>query len=103
MSKSKFLLPIIALLSLSACSGKDPISSKNPIIDNPIFKEHEINRPNKAFNSAHQDLQVNYIDSLKSFSADFYSAVASNENAIFSPISIATCYSMLFDGAKSHS
>ena len=39
MSKAKFLLPIIALMSLSACSSNNPVSSTfDPVIDDPIFQ-----------------------------------------------------------------
>ena len=99
MSKNIILLPIIALMSLSACSGKNPVSSSIHIIDDPIFVEHQITKPHKAFNSVHQPLNEGYVNSLKAFALDFYSATANNENAIFSPLSVATCFSMLYDGA----
>ena len=84
MSK-KYLLPIIVLLSVSACSGKDPVASSIHIVDDPVFVEHQITKPRKAFNSAHQPLNEGYVNSLKAFALDFYSANANNENAIFSP------------------
>lgn len=100
MLKNKILLPIIALMSLSACSGKDPITqSSNPIIDDPIFIQHEITKPHKAFNSAHQPLNAEYVNSLKAFALDFYSETFDSNNSVFSPLSIATCFSMLYDGA----
>ena len=99
MFKNKILLPIIALVSLSACSGKNPISSTNPIVDDPVFQAHEITKPNKAFNRAKQPLNEQYVGSLKSFALDFNNLTKELNNPVFSPISIATCYSMLYDGA----
>ena len=102
MSK-KFLLPIIMLLSLSACSGNDPVSSSinslNPIIDDPVFKAHEITNPEKTYNNVYQKLDEGYVNSLKSFALDFYNLTDDLDNPVFSPVSIATCYSMLYDGA----
>jgi len=101
MSKRKFLVPVIALLSLSACSSNDVITSKNPsIIDDPVFIEHRLNNPQKSFNNKHEDLKEEYVSSLKHFALDFYSITSRTENSIFSPLSIATCYSMLLEGAK---
>ena len=103
MSKKKYLLPIIVLLSLSACSGNDPVSSSispaQSIIDDPVFVDHRVNKPEKPFNSVHQTLNESYVGSVKSFSEDFYSLVNNNDNQVFSPLSITTCYSMLYDGA----
>ena len=99
MFKNKFLLPVIALLSLSACSGNNVISSVNPINDDPAFKAHEITKPQRTFNNKHQNLSFNYVESLKAFSLDFYKVVPEQTNPVFSPISLATCYSMLYDGA----
>ena len=102
MSK-KYLLPIIALMSISACSNNNAVTSSfapnQSIINDPVFVDHRITEPNKAFNSAHQDLKEEYVSSLKAFSLDFYSVVTNEENSVFSPLSIATCYSMLYDGA----
>ena len=102
MSK-KFLLPIIALMSISACSNNNAVTSSfapnQSIINDPVFVDHRLNEPNKSFNSAHQTLNEEYVSSLKAFSQDFYKAINSADNAVFSPLSIATCYSMLYDGA----
>ena len=102
MSK-KFLLPIIALMSISACSGNNAvdtsISPNQSIINDPVFVDHRLNKPEKTFNSNHQTLDEGYVASLKAFSEDFYFKVNNSDNQIFSPISIATCYSMLYDGA----
>ena len=102
MSK-KILLPIIALMSLSACSSNNAVTSSispnQSIINDPVFVDHRITQPNKTFNSAHQTLNEEYISSLKAFSQDFYKAVNDDKNSVFSPLSIATCYSMLYDGA----
>ena len=104
MSKAKFLLPIIALMSLSACSSNNPVSSTfDPIIDDPVFVDHSLNKPNKSFNNQQQKLKEEYVSSLNEFALDFYSAISSKENSVFSPVSIATCYSMLYDGALENS
>ena len=89
MSK-KFLLPIIALMSISACSNNNAVTSSispnQNIINDPVFVNHRITEPNKTFNSVHQDLDEEYISSLKAFSQDFYKAINSEENSIFSPL-----------------
>ena len=104
MSKTKFLLPIIALMSLSACSSNNPVSSTfDPVIDDPIFVDHSLNTPIKPFNTHHQKLKEEYVSSLNEFALDFYSAISSDKNSVFSPVSIATCYSMLYDGALENS
>ena len=100
MSKNKFLLPIITLITLSACSHNNAVTSSfNPIVEDPVFTAHEVTKPNKAFNSVAQPLNEQYINSLKSFALDFNNLTSELDNPIFSPISIATCYSMLYDGA----
>ena len=102
MSK-KYLLPIIALMSISACSNNNAVTSSispnQSLSNDPVFIDHRITEPNKTFNRAHQTLNEEYISSLKAFSQDFYKAINSADNAVFSPLSIATCYSMLYDGA----
>ena len=63
-----------------------------------------MNRPNKTFNNQHSSLNSKYVNSLQSFSMDFMEEVySSEENAIFSPVSIATCFSMLLEGCKDNS
>ena len=104
MSKTKFLLPIIALMSLSACSSNNPVSSTfNPVIDDPILIDHSLNQPTKPVNNKYQKLKDEYVASLNEFALDFYNVISSKENSVFSPVSIATCYSMLFDGALENS
>ena len=76
MSKAKFLLPIIALMSLSACSSNNPVSSTfDPVIDDPIFVNHSLNTPIKPFNTQHQRLKEEYVSSLNEFALDFYSVI----------------------------
>ena len=107
MLKNKLLLPVVALLSLTACSSQDILGSSSSIDSfinsNPITEEHRLNNPNKAFNNKHQSLNEEYVSSVKEFALDFYSVVADDKNAIFSPLSIATCYSMLYEGALENS
>ena len=102
MSK-KILLPIIALMSISACSSNNAVTSSispnQSLSNDPVFVDHRITQPNKTFNSAHQTLNEEYVSSLKAFGVDFYKAVNDDKNSVFSPLSIATCYSMLYDGA----
>ena len=91
MLNNKIILPIIAILTVSACSSR---------VKNPIDPDLLLNNPKKAFNSDYVPLEDAYISSVKSFSQDFYHTVMDNENQVFSPLSIAACYSMLLDGAK---
>ena len=67
------------------------------------FKDHLMNNPQKTFNTQTSRINDDYIKSLQSFTADFMNVAYEGDNTIFSPISIATCFSMLLDGTKNNS
>ena len=85
MPKIKYLLPIIASLTISSCTTH--------------FGLIKINNPKKEFNSEHINQSDKYIKSVRDFALDYYMLGGS----VFSPLSIATCYSMLYDGALENS
>ena len=102
---------IVALLSLSACTMYTPPSSEpqsNPgfqeppsVSINPTYSplEGQINRPNKQFNvKVEKDADVDYVNALDQFALEYYNLLNNEENQVFSPLSIATCYSMLYEG-----
>lgn len=90
--KKVFALSLVALMGFSACSGN--VNS---------YRAQLINRPDKIFNTNKQDLDPSYLSSIKAFSNSFFQAINDGNNQIFSPLSIATCFSMLYDGAKAGS
>ncbi|HHT66929.1 MAG TPA: serpin family protein, partial [Erysipelotrichaceae bacterium] len=92
--KKVFVLSLVTLLICSAC--KPNLNSEN-------YRDYLMNKPQKTFNSQKKDLNEDYINSLKEFASSFYLQVSDGENEVFSPISIATCFSMLLDGAKEES
>lgn len=87
--KKIFALYLITFMVCSACNGKTG-----------AYQAHLINQPNKLFNSEKQNLNPGYLSSVKAFANTFYSAIKDGNNQVFSPLSIATCFSMLFDGAR---
>ena len=111
---------IIPLLLLTSCSGQvastvnpasnpafsDPSNSGSqlrPIPDLKNLEPFKLNSPNKPFNTKTEGtLDANYIKSLREFALDFIQEAHKEEmdnNPVFSPYSIATCYSMADDGA----
>ena len=103
MSKRYLLLPVIAILSLSACS-KNNSSSSQPVETPPQLAKGQLNQPNKVFNRDDtRASSVSYINSINSLSKNFYNQVYEGKNLVFSPVSIATCYSMLYEGADNNS
>lgn len=87
-------MAIAPLLILTSCANQAGLSKLNKYL---------LNKPNKAFNTAQTvTLNQGYIDSLSDFSLDFIQQVNkdSPENPIFSPMSIATCFSMTYDAAE---
>lgn len=63
--------------------------------------KQQVNRPNKLFNETSlKKGDAKYVESLQEFAVDFYQALGKEKNEIFSPLSIATCFSMLYDGAN---
>ena len=86
-------MAIAPLLILTSCANQAGLAKLN---------EFALNKPNKVFNTVQtKDLNKGYIDSLKEFSLDFFQQVNKDnpENPIFSPMSIATCFSMAYDAA----
>ena len=103
MSKNKVLLPIILLLSLCSCSFVST-SSDSSTGASILPEENRMNNPQKAFNSEETSISSRkYVSSVNSLSEDFYQTIFDGENQVFSPISIATCFSMLLDGTDGNS
>ncbi len=117
----KKLVPfIVTLLSLTGCSwsvsqniesqssngqsSEAPLeapSSSIPFSTFPISYplEGQINKPNKQFNTKVENaVDADYVNALDQFALDFYGLLDNDENQVFSPLSIATCYSMLYEG-----
>jgi len=89
----KIMMAIAPLLILTSCANQASLAKLN---------KYALNKPNKAFNTVQtKELNKGYIDSLKEFSLDFFQQANSGEdkNPVFSPMSIATCFSMAYDAA----
>lgn len=113
--KNKFLLPLMILISITSCStsgtsilnysnssGQSGASSFSS--NSAIYKGFMLNNPEKEFNQTETTKSgANYVSSLQSLSKDLYHKVFDGDNKVFSPISIATCFSMLLEGAKEES
>lgn len=87
-----FAFSLVSLMVFSACSGKV----------RPIYAAHQINEPNKIFNSATNVLNPDYVRSVTTFANNFYQLI-NDDNKVFSPLSIAACFSMLYEGAQESS
>ena len=114
----KVVLLLTVLLTISGCSNHD-IFSSDPVNSasngtsisyqgETSFKEHIFSEANKTYNTNRTAvLDEDYVSSLQLFAKDFYKAVEANyssdNNHVFSPVSLATCYSMLLDGACNNS
>ncbi|HHT66930.1 MAG TPA: serpin family protein [Erysipelotrichaceae bacterium] len=92
--KKVFVFSLVTLLMCSACKFS---------FDKDDHDVRFLNEPTKTFNNQKVDLDNHYVNSLKEFASSFYKQINEGENEIFSPISIATCFSMLLDGAKEES
>ena len=98
-------------MAVSSCSPNasnlytsvDPSSSNNHIELYNGYKDYLVNNPNKAYNNSVVAIDANYVSSVQSFSNEFLSVLKNDENNLFSPISIATCFSMLLDGTANNS
>ena len=89
----KIMMAIAPLLILTSCANQASLAKLN---------KFALNKPNKAFNTVQtKELNKGYIDSLKEFSLDFFQQTNGDEdkNPVFSPMSIATCFSMAYDAA----
>lgn len=107
---------IVMLMSLTACTSQPArMSDSNSngwqatevppgstvVSINPTYSplEGQINRPNKVFNTkVEKAVDADYVNALQQFTLDYYGLLDNNENQVFSPLSIATCYSMLYEG-----
>ena len=89
----KIVSLLAALLVISGCTNS---------ASGYVKPENQLNDPNKVFNKKNtKNGNEKYIESLQTFALDFYSEVYQKEkNKVFSPLSIATCFSMLYDGAN---
>lgn len=91
MKKNVVILSLLTVF-LSACAHEPSY-----ILSGEVKR---LNAPQKDFSINYQyHLDEDYVNSLKSFAIDFQQQLEV-ENNIYSPISIATCLSMLSDGAK---
>ncbi len=93
-SMKKIMMAIAPLLILTSCANQASLAKLN---------KFALNKPNKAFNTVQtKELNKGYIDSLKEFSLDFFQQANGGEdkNPVFSPMSIATCFSMAYDAAE---
>ena len=89
----KIMMAVAPLLILTSCANQASLAKLN---------RFALNKPNKAFNTVPTKvLDKSYIGSLKEFSVDFFQQTneESIENPVFSPMSIATCFSMAYDAA----
>ena len=98
-------------MAVSSCSSNastlytsnDPSNSINHQELYNAYKDYLGNHPNKTYNNNAAAIDVNYINSVQSFSSDFLNVLKSDVNNVFSPVSIATCFSMLLDGTANNS
>ena len=112
MFKTKLLLPVIAVLTTASCSpsGGFVIDPSKSSTSTSNYENHDsynafmLNAPKKAFNSSDAEKPNQaYVDSLNSLSKDLYNKLFDDDNKIYSTISIANCFSMLYEGAKEES
>ena len=90
--KKVFILSLLPLISLCACE-----TAKE---SHPEYESYMVNEVKKTFNNEHQLLNSKYIQSVQAFAADFTNHIQENgKNKVYSPLSIATCLSMLSEGA----
>ena len=89
----KIISLIAALLVISGCTNS---------ASGYVKPENQINNPNKVFNRKKvKGSNAKYVESLQTFALDFYKEVyTKDKNRVFSPLSIATCFSMLYDGTN---
>ena len=106
MNKKFLLIPATMLMAISSCSSNastmytsndpsNPSSSSNNHVE--LFngyKDYLLNNPNKIYNSPVATIDTNYVASVQTFSTNFLNALENKENNLFSPVSIATCFSM---------
>ena len=78
---------ITGLLILASCANQ------------AAYAKNQLNAPKKVFNAKEVKFSSSdYISSVQDFALDFYKINDSKHNQVFSPLSIATCFSMLYEG-----
>ena len=76
------------------------VSSKNPLLPEPPVAK-QLNAPSKPLNSPKQKPNAQYLQGLKDFAVNFATYTdKEEENNVFSPLSIATAFSMAYEGAR---
>ena len=103
MFRKVLLIPFAILLSIPACSPTGETGTSQAINQNQNFADALINNPKKDFNNTGISLNKKYVKSVQSFSNDFYKTIQDKTNQIYSPVSITTCFSMLYEGARTSS
>lgn len=111
MNKKFLLIPITMLMAVSSCSSNashvytssDPSNSYNHLELFNGYKDFLANNPNKTYNNNSSLVDTNYVGSVQSFSSEFLNVLKNDGNNLFSPVSIATCFSMLLDGSANNS
>lgn len=91
---------VISFCALTACL----------VISLPlIFKNNNSSAINalkdvkRVYNKDNLPLNENYINSIKQFTINFNDTLNKDENIIYSPLSIQTCYTLLLEGANNNS
>ena len=88
----KYLLLLSFIVSLAVSCSTNDINSRK-------YVEHTLNAVNKPLNNEHVYIDSNYLDAIKSFSVSYQDMLDIKANNIYSPLSIATCFSMAYEGA----
>ena len=85
---------LASLMILTACT------TSTPYVHQAVKLKHQLNEPNKQYGTSNNAvLSASYVKALHDFSLDFYDTTDTTTNNAFSPLSIATCFSMLGDGS----
>ena len=101
------LSALTVALGVSACtaaSSSEPTSSsttQSVITSAATLPEFALNAPDKPVNAGVHSAGTTYLSSLRDFSKKMLRKVdTEEENFVFSPLSVATCFSMAYEGAK---
>ena len=111
MNKKFLLIPATMLMAVSSCSSNassiytsnDPSNINNHAELFNGYKDYLVNSPKKTYDNKVAALDTNYVGSVQSFSSEFLNVLDNDKNNLFSPVSIATCFSMLLDGTMNNS
>ena len=101
--KSLLFFAVLDVATIFSCSPHGVAHQTSDALE-PISISYEgevqNNVAKKAFNTSNK-LNANYVKSIKDFATKFYLNNDDEEkNSIFSPLNIATCFSMLHEGAS---